>query len=119
MIPHSARGFSDEPAIPVIGMQSVANLDLPRHFSVMEKTAIPDYGVLATRHDGKLRWNAGTIPAHDFRDESDGLFAFGENAQRKAHEIGIGEQLGHPIDIALAEWSQNQSLSFESWHWKK
>ena len=50
---------------------------------------------------------------------SDGLFAFGENAQREAHEIGIGEQLRHPIDIVLAEWSQNQSLSFDSWHWKK
>jgi len=80
VIAHSTRGFADEAAVPVIGMQSVPDLDLPRHFSVMKETAVTDNRVLATWDHGKLRWNAAAIPPHDFVDKSDSLFAFGENA---------------------------------------
>jgi len=80
VIAHSARGFGDEAKVPVIGIQSVPDLDLTRHFSVMKKTAVTDDRFLATRDNGKLRWDAGAIPTYNFLDESDSLFAFGENA---------------------------------------
>jgi len=80
VIAHSSRGFGDEAAIPVIGMQSVPDLDLTRHFSLMKKTAVTDDRFLAARDNGKLRWDAGAIPTYNFLDESDSLFAFGENA---------------------------------------
>jgi len=47
---------------------------------MIKETAVTDYRVLGTRDDCKLRREAGAIPAHDFLDESDGLFGFGENA---------------------------------------
>jgi len=80
VIAHRACGFSHEAAIPVIGMQAIPDLDLPWHFSMMIKTAVTDNRVLATWDHGKLRWNAGAIPAHNFLDESDRLFAFDESA---------------------------------------
>jgi len=80
VIAHRARGFGDEAAIPVIGMQSVADLDLPRHFSMLEKTAVADNRILAPRDHGKLRWNARAIPAHHFLDKLNRLLSFGENA---------------------------------------
>jgi len=80
VLAHSARRLGNEAAIPVIGIQPVPDLNFTRHFSVMEKTAVTDDRVLATRDNGKLRWNAGMIPTYNFLDESDSLFAFGENA---------------------------------------
>jgi len=80
VIAHSARGFGNEAAVPVIGIQSVPDLDLTWHFSMMEKTAVTDDRFLAARDHGKLRWDSGAIPTYDFLNESDGLFAFGENA---------------------------------------
>jgi len=80
VIAHSARGFGDETTVPVIRIQSVSDLDLTRHFSVMKKTAVTDDRFLATRDNGKLGWDAGAIPTYNFLDESDSLFAFGENA---------------------------------------
>jgi len=80
VIAHSARGFGDEATVPVIGIQPVPDLDLTRHFSVMKKTAVTDDRFLAARDNGKLRWDAGAIPTYNFLDESDSLFAFGENA---------------------------------------
>jgi len=80
MVADRARGFGDEAAVPVIGMQSVPDLDLPRHFSMMVKSTIPDHRVLIFSNHGKLRRNTGAIPLHYFLDKSNGLFAFGENA---------------------------------------
>jgi len=81
VITHGARGLSNEAAVPVIWMQSVADLDVfDPVLRMIEETAVTDDHALATRDDGKLRRDAGAIPAHDFLDESDGLFAFGENA---------------------------------------
>jgi len=80
VIAHSACRLGDEAAIPVIGTQPVPDLDLTRHFSVMKKTAVTDDRFLATRDNGKLRWDAGAIPTYNFLDESDSLFAFSENA---------------------------------------
>jgi len=81
VIAHSARGFTNEAAIPIIGMQSVPDLDFPRHFRVLKKPAVTDNPLFTTRDNGKLRWDAGAIPTHNFLDESDSLFfAFGENA---------------------------------------
>ena len=80
MIAYSARGFGDQAAIPVFGMQSVPDLDLSRHFRMMVKTAVTDNSVFATRHNGKLRWHSRAIPTHNFLDESDSLFAVGESA---------------------------------------
>ena len=61
-------------------MQSVPDLDLSRHFRMMEKTAVTDDSVFATRDDGKLRRHTGAIPAHHFLDEINRLLSFGENA---------------------------------------
>jgi hypothetical protein len=47
---------------------------------MMVKTAVTDNSVFATRHNGKLRWHSRAIPTHNFLDESDSLFAFGESA---------------------------------------
>jgi len=80
VIANSARGFGDEAAIPVIGMQPIPDLDLSWQFSVMVKTTVADDRVFSLWNDGKLRGNAGAIPADNFLDESDRLFAFGENA---------------------------------------
>jgi len=80
VIAHSARRFSDKAAIPIIRMQSVADLDLSRHFRMMMKTAVTDDCVRATWRDGKQRWGAGAIQGHHFLDHSDSLFAFGVNA---------------------------------------
>jgi len=82
VITHGARGFSNETAVPVIGVQSVADLDVfDAMLRVIKETAVADECVLAAPDDGKLRRDAGAIPAHDFLDESDSLFAFGENAK--------------------------------------
>jgi len=63
-------------------MKSIADLDVfDAMLGMVKETTIPDDGVLAARDDGKLRRDAGTVPAHDFLDESDSLFAFGENAK--------------------------------------
>jgi len=80
VIAHSARGFSDEAAIPVIGIQSVPDFDLARHFRVLKKTAVTDNPCFTARGHGKLRWDAGAIPTHNFLNESDSLFSLGENA---------------------------------------
>jgi len=80
VIANRACGFGDQAAIPVIGMQPVTDLDLPWHFSMMIETAVTDNHVLATWDHGKLRWNAGAIPGHNFLDEGDRLFGFGKNA---------------------------------------
>jgi len=80
VIANSAHGFGDETAIPVIGMQPIPDLDLPRHFSVMKKTTVTNKRVVSAPDHGKLRWDAGAIPTHNFLDETDGLLAFGENA---------------------------------------
>jgi len=80
MIAHSAGGFADEAAIPVTGMQSVPDLDLPRHFRMMVKAAVTNNSVFTAQHDRKLRRHTRAIPADDFLDESDGLLAFGVNA---------------------------------------
>ena len=80
MIADGARGFSDEPAVPVIGIQSVADLDIfDAMLRMIKETAVTDNRVLAARDDGKLRRDPGAIPAHDFLDENNGLFALGEN----------------------------------------
>lgn len=119
VIAHGARGFSNESAVPIIRIESVADLDIfDPVLRMIKEPAVTDRRALAARDNGELRWNAGLVPAHDFFNESNGLFAFGENAQRKAHEIRICKQLGHTIDVFLAERSQNQSLGFENRHWK-
>jgi len=80
VIAHSARRFADEAAIPIIRMQSVPDLDFLRHFRVLKKTAVTDNPLFTTRDHGKLRWDAGAIPSHNFLDESDCLFAFSVDA---------------------------------------
>src|SRR5882762_8654097 len=92
VIAHRACGFSHEAAIPVIGMQPVADLDLPWHFRMMIKTAVTDNRVLATRDHGKLRWNAAAIPAHNFLDESDRLFGFGKTPNEKRMKSGLANK---------------------------
>jgi len=47
---------------------------------MIKETAVAYDCVLAARYDCKLRWDTGAIPAHDFLNEGDGLFTFGENA---------------------------------------
>ncbi len=47
---------------------------------MMKKTAVTDDRFLAARDHSKLRWEAGVIPTDNLLDESDSLFAFGENA---------------------------------------
>jgi len=82
VVTHGPRGFGDEAAIPVIGMQSVTDFDVfDAIFRMIKETAVTDNCVPAARDDGKLRWDSGAVPAHDFLDESYGLLAFGENAQ--------------------------------------
>jgi hypothetical protein len=54
VITHGAGSFSDEAAVPVIGMQSVTDLNLPWHFRMMVKTAVTNHSVFTTRHNGKL-----------------------------------------------------------------
>ena len=48
---------------------------------MIKETAVTDDCALAARYDCKLRWDAGAIPAHDFLNESDSLFAFRENTE--------------------------------------
>ena len=80
VIAHGARAFSDEPAVPVVGIQSVADLDVfDAMLRMIKKTAVTNNRVLAATDDGKLRRNSSAIPAYDFLDESDRLFALGEN----------------------------------------
>jgi hypothetical protein len=80
VITHGAGGFSDEAAIPGIGMQSVSDFDLARHFRTVE-TTITNNSVFTARDDGKLRRHNWAIPAHLFLlDEVNGLLSFGENA---------------------------------------
>jgi len=81
VITDGARGFGDEATVPVIGMQSVADLDVfDGMLGVIKETAVTNNRVLAARDDGKLRRNAGAIPVHDFLDEGERLFALSENA---------------------------------------
>ena len=54
----------------------------------MKKTAVTDDRFLAARDNGKLRWNAGAIPAHNFLDESDRLFGFGKTPNEKRMKSG-------------------------------
>src|SRR5438132_1340982 len=81
VISHGARGFSNKAAVPVIGMESVPDLDV---FDVMlrmiKETAVTDERILVTRENGELRRDAGAIPTHDFVNESDCLFTLGKNA---------------------------------------
>src|SRR5207247_2112242 len=76
-----AREFSNKAAVPVIGMESVPDLDV---FDVMlrmiKETAVTDERILVTRENGELRRDAGAIPTHDFVNESDCLFTLGKNA---------------------------------------
>jgi hypothetical protein len=81
VITHSARGFSDKTAVPVIGIQSIADLDVfNAMLRVIKETAITDNCVLATGCDCKLRRDTRAILVHDLLNESDSLFTFGENA---------------------------------------
>ncbi len=80
MIADSARGFGDKAAIPVIGMQSVPDLHLSRHFRMMVKTAVTNNSIFATQNNGKLRRHTREIPAHHLLDEINRLLSFGENA---------------------------------------
>jgi len=81
VIAYCTRSFSNEAAVPVIRIKAVADLDVfDAVLRMMKETAVTDDRVLAARHDGKLRRYASAIPAHDLLNESDGLFAFGENA---------------------------------------
>jgi len=80
VIAHSARSLCDEAAIPVIGMQSVPDLNLSRYFRMMVKTAVTNNSVFAKRNDGKLRRHTRAIPPHHLLDEINRLFSFGENA---------------------------------------
>jgi hypothetical protein len=82
VITDGARSLGDEAAVPVVWIQPVADLDVfNAMLRMIKEAAITDDRVLAPRDNGKLRWNASAIPAHDFLNERDGLFAFGENAQ--------------------------------------
>jgi hypothetical protein len=81
VITHGARGFSNEAVVPVVGMQAIADLDVfDGMLWVVKETAVTYDHVLTARDDGKLRGNPGAIPAHDFFEESNRLFAFSENA---------------------------------------
>jgi len=80
MIAHSAGGFADEAAIPVTGMRSVPDLDLPRHFRMMVKAAVTNNSVFTAQHDRKLRRHTRAIPAPHFLDEVNRLLSFGESA---------------------------------------
>jgi len=81
VISDGARTFSNQAAVPVIGIQSIADLDVfDAMLRMMKETAVTDNRLFAPRDYGKLRRDAGAIPAHDFLNERDGLFAFGENA---------------------------------------
>jgi hypothetical protein len=72
--------FGEQAAIPVIGIQSVPDLDLARHFRMMVETAVTTNSVFATRDNSKLRRHIRAIPAHHLLDEINGLLSFGENA---------------------------------------
>jgi len=80
VIAYSARSFGDEAAVPVIGMQSVPDLDLSRHFRMMVKTAVTKNCVFASQDNGKLRRHTRAIPAHHFLDKLNRLLSFGESA---------------------------------------
>jgi len=62
-------------------MQSIADLDIfDAMLRMVKEAAVTNNRVLAARDDGKLGRNAGAIPANDFLDESNGLFALSKNA---------------------------------------
>jgi len=63
-------------------MKPIADLEVfDAVLRMIKETAVTDNRVLAARDYGKLRRDASAIPVHDFLNERDGLFAFGENAQ--------------------------------------
>jgi len=81
VITHGARGFSNKAAVPVIGMESVPDLDVfDLMLGMIKETAVTDERILVTRDNGELRRDADAIPAHDFVNESDCLFTLGKNA---------------------------------------
>jgi len=81
VITHGARGFSNKAAVPVIGMESVPDLDVfDLMLRMIKETAVTDERILVTRENGELRRDAGAIPTHDFVNESDCLFTLGKNA---------------------------------------
>jgi len=80
VIAHSARSFSDEAAVPVVGMQSVPDLDLSWHFRMVKKTTVTNRRVVCAQDNGKLRRHTRAIPAHDFLNKINGLLAFAESA---------------------------------------
>jgi len=56
VITNGARGFSNEAAVPVVGMQSIADLDVfDGMLRMIKETAVTYNPVLAARDDGKLR----------------------------------------------------------------
>jgi len=62
VITDGARGFSNEAAVPVIGMQSIADLDIfDGVFWVVKETAVTHDRVLAAGDDGKLRRKQGSV----------------------------------------------------------
>jgi len=81
VITHGARGFGNEAAVPVIGMESVPDLDVfDLMLRMIKETAVTDERILVTRDNGELRRDADAIPAYDFVNESDCLFTLDKNA---------------------------------------
>jgi len=81
VITHGVRGFSNEAAVPVIGIESVPDLDVfDLMLGMIKETAVTDERILVTQDNGELRRDADAIPAHDFVNESDCLFTLGKNA---------------------------------------
>jgi len=62
-------------------MKPIADLEVfDAVLRMIKETAVTDNRVLAARDYGKLRRDASAIPARDFLNERDRLFAFGESA---------------------------------------
>jgi len=80
VISHGSRCFGDEAPIPVIGMQSIPDLDFSRYFRMMVKTTVTNDCVCVTGNNRKLRRHTRAIPTHYFFDKSHCLFSFGKNA---------------------------------------
>ena len=107
MVPHGLCGFSRESPAPIIRIEPISNFNFFCFIDqLMKETAIANQLITLAMNDRKLRWKPIPLPADDFVQKRDGLFSR-VNAERKAHEIGVGEERGQRIEIILAEWTQN------------
>ena len=107
MIAHGAGGFGRESLIPVVGMHPITDLDFVHVINaLMIKSAIAEQHSITSKHRRKERRFVCVVPGQKFFQKSTRLFP-GVNAEREAHEILVGRQLGQKIDIIFAKWAQS------------